>query len=234
MFNCPTLKSSQALSVSAALNISYCSSPADERYLSLSLSNHSLSLSLSFSPLSLSLSSPLSLPLLCTSSISLIFLPFFQVWSHRKWGKSIILVVFRHFLPSLSGVKRPLLPRGPSWQGQRKWPGINGSFDYSPVANAAEMKLKKSRGTTLVWTAVHLMASTPGPRRTDSHTRAVCCCHTPIHTHTHIHTFQIFCSWPALPVLAVFLTNPLSLKFNTLFLVHSSLFPASLLAIFIC
>lgn len=39
-------------------------------------------------------------------------------------------------------------PHGPAWQGQRKWPSINGSFDYSPVTNVADMKDKKSRRMT--------------------------------------------------------------------------------------
>lgn len=58
-----------------------------------------------------------------------------------------------------------ITPRGPAWQGQRKWPGINGCFDYSLVTNVANMKDKKRRGGWLhpQWEAIwwHLRVSGP-------------------------------------------------------------------------
>lgn len=58
-----------------------------------------------------------------------------------------------------------ITPRGPAWQGQRKWPGINGCFDYSLVTNVANMKDEKRRGGWLhpQWEAIwwHLRVSGP-------------------------------------------------------------------------
>lgn len=74
-------------------------------------------------------------------------------------------------------------PCGPAWQGQRKWPSINGSFDYSPVTNVDNMKDKKSRRMTSAPIRSTPMASTcsrdtfaePFGAKTERHDTVISC-----------------------------------------------------------